>query len=45
MIADLLRAFVEALVVREVQKFMPPGQHVEKVAYTGGWLCVTWSEA
>lgn len=46
MIADLIRAFVEAVIVRELQPQLPPGARVEALFQMGrgGGLHVRWSE-
>lgn len=46
MIADLVRAFVEAVVVREVMAGRPilPNWKIESVEVHDGFIDVTWSE-
>jgi hypothetical protein len=44
-IAELLRAFVHALMMRELQVRLRPGQYIVDASYSvGAGLIVMWSE-
>jgi hypothetical protein len=44
MIADLLRAFVEAVIVREMRPGLPPGARAERVFIArSGFPVLEWS--